>query len=301
MDAGTATGQRPDWVDGRQFPFVSRFVELEGNTVHYVDEGSGPTILFLHGNPTWSFVYRDAIAALTDEYRCVALDYPGFGLSTARPGYRSLPEDHARVVVAFLDRLDLSRVTLAVQDWGGPIGMFAAAQRPARIARFVIGNTWAWPVNGDRHFSMFSSLMGGPPGRLLSERFNLFVNVMIPKGHHRRKVTAAEMGQYRAALATRERRRATATFPRQIIHGRQFLAEVEAGLAGLTDRPALIVWGDADIAFRDSERRRWETIFPDHRTVTLAGAGHYVQSDAAGEYSAAIRSWLGPVTVDPRV
>lgn len=288
----TTSGRRPEWVDGRQFPFASRFTEIDGNTVHYVDEGAGPAILFLHGNPTWSFVYRDAIASLMDGYRCIALDYPGFGLSTARAGYGGLPEEHAQVVVAFLDRLELAGLTLAVQDWGGPIGMRAAEQRPERVARFVIGNTWAWPVNGDRHFSMFSSLMGGPPGRLLSERFNLFVNVMIPKGHRRRKVSSEELDQYRAALGTRERRRATATFPRQIIHGREFLAGVETGLAGLVDRPALIVWGDADIAFRDVERARWEAVFPDHCTVVLAGAGHYVQSDAAADYAAAIRGWL---------
>lgn len=284
---------RPGWVDDNQFPFASRFIDLNGNVVHYVDEGAGPTILFLHGNPTWSFVYRDAIAALSDRFRCIALDYPGFGLSRAGPGYGLMPDEHAGVVVAFLDALGLTDVTLAVQDWGGPIGMRAAEARPARIARFVIGNSWAWPVNGDRHFERFSSVMGGAPGRALIERFNLFVNVMIPKGHRRRKVPKEEMAQYRAALPTRSRRRATAILPRQIIHGQSFLAEVAAGLPALADRPALIVWGDADIAFRDRELRRWEATFPDHRTTVVPGAGHYIQSDAAGDYVAAIRGWIG--------
>lgn len=85
---------RPVWVDDELFPFESRFVAIDGHTVHYVDEGSGPTLLMLHGNPTWSFVYRDVIAALRDEFRCVAIDYPGFGSSSARSGYRYLPEEH---------------------------------------------------------------------------------------------------------------------------------------------------------------------------------------------------------------
>jgi hypothetical protein len=100
--------RRPAWVDDDLFPFESRFVTIDGHTIHYVDEGSGPTLLFLHGNPTWSFVYRDVIRALRDEFRCVALDYPGFELSSPRPGYQCLPEEHTYVVTAFVDALGLS-------------------------------------------------------------------------------------------------------------------------------------------------------------------------------------------------
>ncbi len=236
MPVGDVYGVRPAWVDDTLFPFTSRFVDVDGNVVHYVDEGDGPTIVFLHGNPTWSFVYRDVIAALRNRYRCIAPDYPGFGLSQARTGYGSLPEEHAQAVVGFLDALALDDVTLVVQDWGGPIGMWAALERPARVSRMVIGNTWAWPVNGDRHFEMFSALMGGPPGRWLIERANLLVRVMIPTGHRLRKVTSAELAQYRAALDTRERRRASAIFPRQIIAGKAFLTGIAARLGELAAR-----------------------------------------------------------------
>lgn len=295
MSTHDALPARPDWVDDWLFPFRSRFVTIDGNVVHFVDEGDGPTLLFLHGNPTWSFVYRDVIRALRGRYRCIALDYPGFGLSAAREGYTSLPDDHARVVAAFLEACDLTEVTLVVQDWGGPIGMWAALEHPDRISRFVIGNTWAWPVNGDRHFERFSSVMGGAPGRALITRANLFVRLMIPKGHRRRKVTSEEMAHYRSALATRERRRATAIFPRQIIHGEPFLADIADRFGALSDRPALIVWGNADIAFREVELHRWESLLPDHTTVVLDGAGHYVQSDASAEFAAAIDDWLGGV------
>ena len=286
-----AGGGRPGWVDEELFPFESRFVELDGHTVHYVDEGSGPTLLLLHGNPTWSFVYRDVIRALRDEFRCVALDYPGFGLSSARPGYRYLPEEHAAAVVAFLDRLGLSDVTLVAHDWGGPIGVHAAEQRPDVFARLVLANTWAWPLSGDLPVELASRIIGGPVGRELTRRFNLFVNAAIPAGHRRRKPTADEMAHYRQALATPERRAASAVLPRHITASRAFLAGVEAGLPGLASRPALIVWGDADFAFRDRERRRWEQTFADHHTVVVEGAGHFVQSDASEEFAAAIRDW----------
>ncbi|MBV8863595.1 MAG: alpha/beta fold hydrolase [Mycobacterium sp.] len=292
MSAGSSgTAVRPEWVDDELFPYQSRFLELGGNVVHYVDEGQGPVLLMLHGNPTWSFVYRDVIAALSKSFRCIALDYPGFGLSTAAPGYKFHPADHARVVGEFVDSLDLRDITLVAQDWGGPIGLSAALQRRDRFSGLVLGNTWAWPVNGDLHFEVFSRFMGGLIGRLLIRRFNFFVNVMIPAGHRRRRLTSAEMTHYRRALPTPQRRGASAVFPKDIIGATTFLADLERGLTSLADLPALIVWGDADVAFRAKERRRWESLLPRHHTVVLAGAGHFVQSDASTDFADTIATW----------
>ncbi len=291
MEDEGSRGRRPGWVNGEMFPFTSRFVELNGHLVHYVDEGQGPTLLMLHGNPTWSFVYREVIRSLRDEFRCVALDYPGFGLSVAGAGYRYLPEEHAAVTAAFVEELDLSGITLVVQDWGGPIGLSVAERSPHRFDSLVIANTWAWPVNGDAHFELFSRLMGGLVGRELIQRFNLFVNAVIPAGHRRRKLSAAEMAHYRAALSTRERRHASAVLPQAIIRSRAFLEDVARYLEAIDALPALILWADADIAFRDRERRRWQGLLPNHTDVTLHGVGHYLQSDAPREFADAIRRW----------
>jgi haloalkane dehalogenase len=183
-------------VGGRRVvPVREPLRRIDGHTIHYVDEGSGPTLLFLHGNPTWSFVYRDVIRALRDEFRCVALDYPAFGLSSAEPAYRYLPEEHTQVVTAFVDALALSGVTLVAHDWGGPIGLAAVEQRPTAFDRLVLANTWAWPI-GAPHVQILSHLMGGPLGRLLIRQFNLFVNAMIPAGHRLRKPTDEEMAHY---------------------------------------------------------------------------------------------------------
>ncbi len=292
MSAGSSgRAVRPAWVDDELFPFESRFHELDGNVVHYVDEGRGPVLLMLHGNPTWSFVYRQVITELSGSFRCIALDYPGFGLSSAAPDYQFHPSDHARVVSEFVDRLGLRDVTLIAQDWGGPIGVSAVVARKDRFSGLVLGNTWAWPVNGDLHFEVFSRLMGGVVGRQLIRHFNLFVNVMIPAGHHRRRVTAAEMTHYRRALPTPQRRTPSAVFPKDITKARTFLADLERGLASLADLPTLIIWADGDVAFRAKERRRWESLMPRHHTVVLAGAGHYLQSDAPTDFADAITAW----------
>ncbi len=282
---------RPDWVSDELFPFESRYADVDGHRVHYVDEGQGPTLLLLHGNPTWSFVYRDVISTLSGEFRCIALDYPGFGLSVPGPGYRYTPEEHASVTAGFVEQLDLHDITLVVQDWGGPIGLSVAERGRHRFDSLVVANTWAWPVNGDLHFELFSRTMGGLVGRELIRRLNLFVNLTIPAGHRRRRITATEMAHYRMPLSTRSRRQASAVLPQAILASRAFLEEVASGLDAVRALPALIVWGDADVAFRDRERRRWQELLPNNTDVTLVGAGHFVQSDAPDEFAEAIRSW----------
>ena len=284
------TGARPEWVPETLYPFEDRYAEIGGARVHYVDEGSGPPLLLLHGNPTWSFLYREIVRGLRDRYRCIAVDYPGFGLSTAAPGYGFTPAEHAGVVDQLVVQLDLQGATMMVQDWGGPIGFAVATRHPDRFAGFVIGNTWAWPKS-DPGTQVFSRLMGGPIGGYLILRRNAFVERIIPSNVKRRELPAEVMEAYRGPFPTPQSRRPMHVFPHEILGSRPFLAEIERGLPALRDRPALIVWPTKDVAFRDRERARWEELFPNHRTVTLEGAGHYIQEDAPEEIVAAIRDW----------
>jgi haloalkane dehalogenase len=281
--------QRPAWVPDDLYPFTDRYIEIEGHQVHYVDEGSGPPVLFLHGNPTWSFAYRGLISRLSDRFRCLAIDYPGFGLSVAAPGYDYRPVSHARVLDAFVERLGLDGLTLFVHDWGGPIGLWVAGRRPARIRALVIGNTWAWPA--DRlGMRFFSALLGGPLSPLLIERLNLFVNVFLPGGVKRRRLSPAELAAYRGPFPPGHRE-PIQVLAREIVASRDFLQEVEDGLSRLTGKPALIAWADRDVAFKESALRRWELLLPRHRTILLENVGHYLQEDAPDEIADAIWHW----------
>jgi len=284
--AETALGLAPG-----SFPFASRFADVAGARVHYLDEGTGPVLLMIHGNPTWSYLFRRLVPQLRDSFRCIAPDLPGFGLSTAPPGYGFLPEEHARVLSAFVEALGLASFTPVVQDWGGPIGLYVAGLDPARVERLVVGNTFCWPVNGDFHFEMFSRTMGGPVGKIAIRRWNAFVNLLIPAGIKRERVTPAIMEAYRRPLPTPERRMPSYIFPRSILHSRAFLATCATALEALREKPALIVWGDADIAFRAQERERFEAALPNHRTIPLSRAGHYIWEDAPDEIAAALRAW----------
>jgi haloalkane dehalogenase len=288
LDRTRARRSRPAWVPSELYPFADHYAGLARSVVHYIDEGSGPPLLMLHGNPTWSFLYREMVSGLRDRYRCVAIDYPGFGLSTPRRGYGFTPAEHADVVEQLVLRLDLRDVTLMTQDWGGPIGFAVATRHPERFARFVIGNTWAWP-KADPATRLFSRFLGGPVGRRLILNRNLFVEGALGRGV-RRTLPDAVMDAYRGPFLTPASRWPTAVFPREILASRPFLADLERRLPELRDRHALIVWPTRDVAFRERELRRWEELFPNHRTVILEGAGHYIQEDAPSEIVAAIRA-----------
>lgn len=284
-------GTLPHWVDRSLYPFTTHALRRDGHVIHYVDEGSGPILLMLHGNPTWSFVWRDVIGCLSDRFRCVVPDLPGFGLSDAPSEFDGRPESIAEIMAGFVESLDLKAVILVAQDWGGPIGLSIVERMPKRFAGLVLGNTWAWPVTGDRHFERFSALMGGPAGAWLTRRANLFVNAMIPAGHRRRRPQADEMRHYRRALDTPRRRQASAVLPREIVRSAPFLARVESGLPALRSLPMLVVWAGRDIAFRENELDRWMRERPDATVARIPDAGHFLQSDAPAEFADAIRNW----------
>lgn len=197
--ANPTPGRRPDWVSDELFPFTSHFADIDGHILHYVDEGEGPVLLLYHGNPTWSFLYRDIIRELRAEFRCVVFDYPGMGLSAAAPGFTFRAAELAVVAEAFVDHLDLRAITPMVQNWGGPIGLAAAIRHPQRYHALIIGNAWGWPaaaLSERVRNRVFSTLWGGPLGRTAIKHGNLFANMILPAGHKRRRLSDEEMAHY---------------------------------------------------------------------------------------------------------
>lgn len=284
--------RRPSWVPDHLYPFESRYLDVGGERVHYVDEGRGPVLLFLHGNPTWSFLYRNLILGLRDSYRCIALDYPGFGLSPATDGYPHTAEAHAAVVEKFVVALDLRDVTLMAQDWGGPIGLTVATRQPERFGGLVLGNTWAWPLNGIFHFEAFARVMGSRLARLWIRHMNAFVNVMIPLGTSAR-LPREVMCAYRGPFPRPEDRVGTWTFPRELLASRPFMEELARNLPRISGVPVLFVWGGRDFALRkDVELPRFQELFRNHTTVVLDRAKHFFQEDAPSDVVAAIRTWM---------
>ena len=186
------------------FPFESRWFSSDVGQVHYIDEGSGPPILMLHGNPTWSFLYRGIIIRLKKHFRCIAVDYPGFGLSPHPPAYRYTAAEHAEVVSQLVRELGLSDLTIMGQDWGGSIGMRVALDDPGRLRALVMGNTWYWPAT-TLSMQIFSKIMssGFIQGQIFNK--NMFVERMMPLGV-KHKLAPEVMDHYRGPLSTLDSR-----------------------------------------------------------------------------------------------
>lgn len=285
-------------VNRELFPFTPHQLRLKnGAVVHYLDEGQGPVLLLLHGNPTWSFLYRKIIPGLKGQFRLIAPDYPGFGLSTAPEGYGFTAAEQVDAVAELVDKLGLRDYTIMMQDWGGPIGFAVALKHPERIRGFVIGNTWAWPLMRTGQHA-FSRLMGGPVGQAMARCCHGVVRTFMKIGVETR-IDAKALQMYLAPFEGARDRAPTHIFPRELRSAEPLLTELQKRLVELSEKPALIVWGERDFAFQEGERMRFEQLFPNHRTVLLPRAGHFIQEDAPDEIVKAIKSFEPLAKVRP--
>ena len=286
---------RPGWVSDEIFPFESNFFSTpSGHEMHFIDEGAGEPIVFLHGNPTWSFEFRHLIKDLRSRFRCIAPDHIGFGLSSRshQPAdYR--PEAHADAVAALLDHLDVQDLTLYLVDWGGPIGLDFARKHPDRVKRIVITNTWCWPVARDLHYIMFSFFMSSWLGQYLIKRRNFFVNKVLPMAVAQKgALTPDVMTHYRNAQPTPEARSACAAFPGHIVGATDWLRSIWDDRASFTTKPTLIFWGFKDIAFREKELGRWKAELADFEAHEFKDCGHFLAEEAPDRMLPALHAFM---------
>ncbi|ADG79080.1 Alpha/beta hydrolase fold protein OS=Tsukamurella paurometabola (strain ATCC 8368 / DSM / CCUG 35730 / CIP 100753 / JCM 10117 / KCTC 9821 / NBRC 16120 /NCIMB 702349 / NCTC 13040) OX=521096 GN=Tpau_2475 PE=4 SV=1 [Tsukamurella paurometabola] len=270
------------------YPFESRWFTSSAGRMHYIDEGSGPVLLFCHGTPTWSFVYRRIVTALRDRYRCIAVDHLGFGLSERPDGFGYTIPDLSSALGELIDDLDLDGVVVMGQDWGGPIGFGAAVRRAERVRGIVLGNAVFWPNDGlDKR--IFSAVMSSRPmqRRIVDE--NLMVDRVLAS-ELGTTLSAAEFEHYRAVQSVPEARAALAVMPKEIRAARPFLAALEREVPRcLGGKPALAVWGMRDKVFRPRAcLPRIRRAFTDLEVVELPGSGHVIQESAPSAIAAAI-------------
>jgi len=277
--------------DRRLFPFDSKWYESAVGPVHYIDEGSGPPILFLHGNPTWSFVYRGVVIRLRKRFRCVAPDYPGFGLSVRPEDYGYTPAEHADVVSALVRHLDLNDLTIMGHEWGGPIGLRVALDNVSRLRALVMGNTFYWPLDA-WHVKAASYVLSSAPMQTQILRHNFYVEKVMPAAV---KYPFAEevLHHYREALPTPKSRIGVAELPRQLTEAAPWLADLADEIRDrLANVPVLLAWGIDDVGFPRHFMERFRDDF-NLVTVRRLDAKHYIQEDAPGEIAEAIEEFLG--------
>jgi haloalkane dehalogenase len=269
------------------FPYSPRYHEQDGLRMHYLDEGEGDPVLCLHGEPTWSFLYRKMIPGLVAVARVVAPDYFGFGRSdkpTETNWYTF--ERHCGSIRQLVEELDLRRVTLVVQDWGGPIGLRLAVEQPERVERLVILNTG---VGGGRppseawlRFREVVRAAGGEfqPGRLIRRSAV-------------RGLADEVVAAYDAPFPTAESKAGALAFPEQVPTEPEHpntppLLAIREALRSW-EKPALVLFGDSDPIFRPEVADAIARWIPGALPAELVeGAGHFVQEDAGEEVAARI-------------
>lgn len=268
---------RPPPADG----LVRRFLDLEGHRVACVDRGQGPPIVFVHGNPCWSHVFREQIEAFRHRRRVVAPDLLGFGASAGPPRGASFVEQ-AEMLEALLLELGAREACLVVHDWGGPIGLRWAVRHPERVAALVLVNTTAAPD--------FAPPLYWRP--LASELFAVRANALVlglPLAMRAAR-RPREWALYRRAFRGEATRRAVLRLER--LDGfREVVSEVAAGAAGLRC-PIRILWGEPDFYFRRKDRERLERTFPTARCVVIRGAGHFPTADRPAEFNRHLDDFL---------
>lgn len=282
----------PHDIDRVAYPFESRWISLEAGRMHYVDEGSGETILFVHGTPTWSFEWRHLIRALSSTSRCVAPDHLGFGLSDRPRTAPYTPEWHAANFAELVDRMHLERLTLVVHDYGGPIALAWALRRPEQVARLVVINSWMWSFRGDRGMETKGRIAGGALGRFLYRWANLSLRVIAPSAYgDRRRLTPEIHRQYLDRFSDRWSRAAVLWPLARALNGSAgFYDSLWERRERLAEIPTLVIWGMKDSAFQPYQLDRWRRALPHARVVEIADAGHWPHEEKPGEVIAAIRS-----------
>jgi len=272
-------------------------VALRDGEMHYVDEGSGPPILFVHGTPTNSYEYRHLIAALSKRFRCIAPDHLGFGESARPRSFAYTPEAHAAVLREFVERLGLDDFTLVVHDFGGPIGLPLITDHPSHsphVSRLILMNTWAWPLDDDPKMARGARFIGGAIGRFLYRYANASLRLIMPSAYgDRKKLTPEIHRRYLDVFGDRDARVLVLhALAKSLLGSRSHYQSLLDRLDRLRAMPVLIVWGMKDSAFQPYQLERWRQLLPGAQVETIGGAGHWPHEEEPGRVVAAIERFL---------
>ena len=283
------------------YPFASHELDRDGLRYHYLDEGTGDPVLMLHGNPSWSFYYRELVTSLRADHRAIVPDHIGMGLSD-KPGddrysYRlqSRIDDVERLVAS----LALTRkLTLVLHDWGGMIGMGYAARHPERVARIVLLNTAAFHLPDEMRVpAALRIVRDSSLGALGVRGMNAFARGAAMIGCKKKRLSPEEREAYLAPYDSWANRIATLRFVEDIPlvpsdPSYALVSEIEASLPRFAKTPVLICWGELDFVFTPQVLQSWIARWPHAEVHRFPDCGHYVLEDAAVEIAALVRAFL---------
>ncbi len=261
--------------------------------MHFVDEGRGHPVVFVHGGPTWSFLYRALIADLCRDFRCLALDHLGFGLSEKPERADYSPQAHARRLGEFIDRLGLEEVSIVAHDYGAAIALAWARENQDRLRDFVVFNAWLWSLSDDPFVRKLNQVVANPLNLLWQKALNMppkfFLPVMFADGY---KLHSTTFNQYLEPFRKVSERRGAVDFVRSLLHDGKWFDGLWADRRAFAGKRSLLIWGLDDAWQGEASLTRWADAFPLSKVVALPGITNYVPEHVPRRCAAEIRMFL---------
>jgi pimeloyl-ACP methyl ester carboxylesterase len=283
---------QPAWLDKNLFPFESKWIDIQNETLHYIDEGQGDVILFAHGTPEWSFGYRDLIKFLRSKYRCVAIDMLGFGLSDKKPSADYTCQAHALRLQSIIEKLQLKNISVVANDFGGGIAMSYAIKNPQNVRSIILFNTWMWSLKNEKHFSNPAKLLNSWFGKMLYMSFNAPVNIIMPSAYGNKKLLTPQIHSHYKKALPRNGRDAAYVFATELMNASDWWQSLWEKAHVLQNKNFLIFWGMRDTFILPKDLEKWKSKFPEAKVILFNDAGHFVQEEKAEEMAIAINSFL---------
>ncbi len=281
-----------NWLDGSLYPFKSKYIQLQTGNMHYIDEGEGDIILFVHGTPTWSFLYRDFVRELSRDHRCIAIDHIGFGLSEKPGSFSGIPQDHAKNLSEFINRLDLQNITLVVHDFGGPIGLAAGIEHHRKIKKVVLFNTWLWATHEDEGAQKVNKIVNSRLGQFFYLNMNFSPKFLLKKGFSDKKNLSRKVHKhYIKPFPDTQSRMPLLKIARALVGSSGWYQDQWQQLDKLADKEWLILWGSEDRFITTQYLEKWRERLP-QAEINEFDCGHFVQEEKTNKAIAEIRFFM---------
>ena len=266
------------------YPFSPCWHDTDQGRMHYIDEGKGHPIVFVHGMPTWSFLWRAFVSDLSADYRCIAVDHIGFGRSDKPPKADYHPQRLSENLSGLLAALDISDATLVVHDFGGPIGLAHAIRHADRVRRLVLFNTWMWSTREMTAAKKVDRIVRGFMGHVMYRWLNASARWVIPsvlgKGN---RLAPSVLQAYVRATRISASRAGQLGLARNLVGGSDWYEELWNQRAILVGKPTQMIWGMQDPTFGPDALSRWRESLPQGSVHELPKAGHFPQEEATEE------------------
>jgi pimeloyl-ACP methyl ester carboxylesterase len=293
LNGYTMAQQNFKWLDTLEYPFQSHYFQINGSKMHYIDEGEGPVLLFVHGTPSWSFDFRKQIKELSKQYRCIAIDHIGFGLSDKPRDFDYSTQAHSKRLEQFILDKKLENICLLVHDFGGPIALHVALKYPQKFSKIIMLNTWMWSSADDPDFIKFSKILKSPLLPFLYKRLNFSPRFVLPKSFGDKKLKPSLKKQYTKPFANTNERNGALAFARSLLNDQEWFEQIWQQKEVFYNTPILVIWGMKDPVIKAHNLEKLMGAFPHAQLVKLESCGHFPQEEEAEKCTLAIQRFLG--------